>query len=394
MTRRRAVYLVARREIRERVRNRGFLISTAITLLGVLAIVAIAAVNSDDGPQSVTVAALDRAGAQTLRDVAQEAKALDLEIEASDRSFADLEQARQAILDGDIDGLLANDRVLIGDEAPDALAPILAQAQADAGMRDSLRKAGLGASEIGEALAAGRAEIEVVRDPEAEDGAGGIAFVTTLLMYLAILGAGYTVASGVVEEKTSRVVELILGAVRPSQLLAGKVAGIGLVSLLQFGLIVLFGVGAASLLGSIELPSATADTAFFALVFFLLGYVLYGCAFAVAGAIVSRQEDSQTSTSPLMLLLVGGYLASFPVLDDPESGLAVALTFLPPVAPMIVPIRVAQGAIPAGQLIISIALMVAACALLIWMAGKIYERAVLRMGAPLKIGEVLGLLRR
>lgn len=365
MTQGRAVYLVARREIRERVRNRGFLISTVVTLLGVLAIVTIAAINSDDGPQSATVAALDRAGARTLSAVADQAEVMDLTIKISNRRFADLDQAREAILDGEIDGFLADGRVLVGDDAPKALAPVLAQA-----------------------------EVEVVRDPDAEVGAGGIAFVTTLLMYLAILGSGYTVASGVVEEKTSRVVELILGAVPPSQLLAGKVAGIGLVSLLQFGLIVLFGVVAATFLGSIELPTATADTAIFALIFFLLGYVLYGCAFAVAGAIVSRQEDSQSSTSPLMLLLVGGYLASFPVLDDPESGLAVALTFLPPVAPMIVPIRVAQGAIPAGQLIISIALMIAACALLIWMAGKIYERAVLRMGAPLKFGEVLGLLRR
>lgn len=394
MTTVRPIYLVARREVRERLRSRGFLISTALTLIGVLAIVAIAAASSDDGPQKATVAALEPADARTLASLAGEQESLDLTIEVSKAEYADFELARQALREGKLDGLIHRGQVLVGDRAPGALAPILVQAQADVGLRSILRDSGLGAAEIEAALSASQPEVQVVRDPDREDGAGGIAFVATLLMYVAILGAGYTVASGVVEEKTSRVVELILGAVRPAQLLAGKVAGIGLVSLLQFGVIVLVGFVAATLSGSVDLPKATAETALLSLLFFLLGYTLYGCAFAVAGAIVSRQEDSQSSTSPLMVLLVGGYLASFPVLDDPESGLAVALTMVPPIAPMIVPARIAQSAIPPEQLILSLFLMVAACVILIWAAGKIYERAVLRMGAPLRFTEVLGLLRR
>lgn len=360
----RPIYLVARRELRERIRTRGFLVATALTLVGVLVIVAIAAINSDDGPQTATVAAIGAPDRATLAEVEGDYEPLKLTIRASDRNL-DESQARQAIIDGDLDAVLIGKRVLIGEDAPDALAAVLAQTR-----------------------------IEVVTDPDTDDGAGGIAFMATLLMYLAIISAGYTVSSGVVEEKTSRVVELILGAVRPAQLLAGKVLGIGLVSLLQFGLIVLVGFLAASMAGSIDLPEATASTALLALVFFILGYIFYGCAFATAGAIVSRQEDSQTSTTPLMILLVGGYLASFPVIDDPDSSLAVILSFVPPVAPMIVPVRAATDSIPPEQLALSIALMIAGCAALIWAAGKIYERAILRMGAPLKLTEVLGLLRR
>lgn len=360
----RPIYLVARRELRERVRTRGFQIATGLTLLGVLVIVAVAAINSDDGTATATVAALGSNERATLASVEGEHESLQLTITASDREFSE-SQARQALIEGDIDAALIGERVLVGADAPEVLAAVLAQTQ-----------------------------VEVVTDPDTDDGAGSIAFLATLLMYLAIISAGYTVSSGVVEEKTSRVVELILGAVRPAQLLAGKVLGIGLVSLLQFGLIVLTGFLAATLAGSIELPDATASTAVLALVYFILGYIFYGCAFATAGAIVSRQEDSQTSTAPLMILLIGGYLASFPVIEEPDSALAVVLSFVPPIAPMVVPVRAATGSIPPEQLALSIALMLAGCAALIWAAGKIYERAILRMGAPLTFSEVLSLLRR
>ena len=316
MTGFRPVYLVARREVRERIRTRGFQVATGLTLLGVLAIVAIAAINSSDGPRTATVAAFGQQARTLLAQVEGEHEALELTIEASDREF-DEDQAKQAIIDGDLDAALIGQRVLVSEDAPDQLAAVLAQTR-----------------------------VEVISDPDSEDGAGGIALLASLLMYLAIISAGYTVASGVVEEKTSRVVELILGAVKPAQLLAGKVLGIGLVSLLQFGLIVVIGFLAANLAGSIDLPAATASTALLALLFFVLGYVFYGCAFATAGAIVSRQEDSQSSTSPLMLLLVAGYIASFSVADNPESSLAVALSFVPPLAPMIVPVRAATDSIP------------------------------------------------
>lgn len=360
----RPVYLVARRELRERVRTRGFQVATALTLLGVLAIVAVTAINSGDEHRTVTVAALGAQAQAALAEVEGEHESLELTIQSSDRDY-DEEAARQALLDGDLDAALVDNRILVGEEAPDTLAAVLA-----------------------------RAQVELVSDDSGEDEGAGIALLVTLLMYMAIFSAGYTVSSGVVEEKTSRVVELILGAVKPAQLLAGKVLGIGLVSLIQFGLIVLVGVLAATLSGSIDLPDTTFSAAAVAFLFFVLGYVFYACAFATAGAIVSRQEDSQTSTTPLVVLLTGGYLASFSVIDDPDSTLAVLLSFVPPVAPMIVSVRAASGALPPEQLILAIVAMLAGCAALIWAAGRIYERAILRMGAPLEIREVLGLLRR
>jgi len=233
-----------------------------------------------------------------------------------------------------------------------------------------------------------------VREVGGEGDKGtGLAFVGTLLLYIAIITFGYYVASGVVEEKSSRVAELVLSAIRPVELLTGKVVGIGLLGLVQ--LVAVSGIGLAAALGTglVDLPATAASTAVLVVLFFVLGYAFYACAFAVAGAIVSRQEDVQSTTSPMLIALVSGYLAAISVIDKPESTLATVCTFLPPVAPMIVPARAAQDALPAWELALSVVLMLAGTAALMRLAARIYERAVLRMGAPLKLREALRFAR-
>jgi ABC-2 type transport system permease protein len=215
-----------------------------------------------------------------------------------------------------------------------------------------------------------------------------------LLLYIAILTFGYAVSSGVIEEKSSRVIELLLSTIRARELLAGKVLGIGVVGLIQLVVVAGAGLAVALASGELELPSSTLSTTLLVALYFVLGYLLYACLFAVAGAIVSRQEDAQSTTSPMLVVLIGGYLASFSVIDDPHSALATICTLLPPVAPMVVPARAAQDALPVWELALSVALTVAAIALLIRLAGRIYERAVLRVGAPLKLTQAFRLATR
>ena len=392
------VALVARREIRERVRTRGFQVATGLMLVGVLVIVMITAINSDDGPRTANVIAIGAPAEAALESIAGDHSEFDLEIKAGELPPGSGDQEariRNTIIEGDADAALTESGILVtADDPPEALLPLLSRAAAEAGLSAKLQAGGLDRAQVEDALAATQVPITEVADPDTEEGASGIAFLATLLMYLAILSAGYTVSSGVVEEKTSRVVELILNAVRPSQLLAGKVLGIGLVSLGQFGLVVAVGLGGALVVGSVALPDATLSTALIAFVYFLLGYIFYACAFATAGAIVSRQEDSQNTTAPMMMLLVAGYILSFSVIDNPESVLAQVLSYLPPVAPMIVPVRIANDAMPPEQLALSLLAMIAGCLLLTWAAGRIYERAILRMGAPIKFREALALVRR
>jgi ABC-2 type transport system permease protein len=152
------------------------------------------------------------------------------------------------------------------------------------------------------------------------------------------------------------------------------------------------GIGVSLALGSVELPPGTPEVVALVIVYFLAGYLLYACAFAAAGAIVSRQEDVQSSTAPLSLLLIGGYIAG--VSAGPDSTLATVLTMIPPIAPMVVPARAAQDALPLWELALSLALMAVAIVALIWLAARIYERAILRMGAPIRFREALRLVRQ
>jgi ABC-2 type transport system permease protein len=387
MSGRRAIFLTTRREIRERAASKAFLISTAVQIAVVVAIVAIGAISS--GGDDEFDLGVD-AGSRAVGDAAIAAQdGYDLELTLS--SVADTSEARSQVTDGELDAAVADGRLISDGAPPDNLAAVLQQSAAEVGSRERLRGAGVPDDEIEAALSPPRLTVDDVSD--AEPGAAGVAFVTSLLLYVAILGAGMAVATGVVEEKATRVVEVILSAIKPVQLLAGKVLGIGILVLGQLALTVAAGLLAALPTGALDLPDSTGSTVALIALFFVLGYALYACGFAVSGAMVSRQEDVQNSSAPLMMILIAGYLAAISVSNDPESTLAVACTFIPLVAPMVVPSRAAHDALPAGELVISILLMIAATALLLWLAARIYNRAALSMGAPLKFLQTLRLAR-
>ena len=388
----RAAYLAARREIRERFRSRAFRISTLIQILAVAAIAVIFSVTSGDGDNTteVKVGVIGERGQIVVGQADGFARGLGLRFEQTD--FGDQRLARQAVEDGEVEAAVGGKALLLTSDLPEAARAVLAQAASDGELRSALESEGLTAERTKEIVDASEVRIETV-GVEEESSGQGIAFITTLLLYMALVFCGYAVAGGVVEEKSTRVVELIINAIKPRHLLAGKVVGIGLMGLAQLLSVVVVGLGVALALGEIDLPEATFDTAGIALLFFVLGFALYGCAFAVAGSIVSRQEDSQTTTAPVMIVLVGAYILSVSATNDPTSTIAVIGTLLPPVAPLIVPARVAAGELPLEQLLASIALMIVSCALLIWIAGRVYERAVLRMGAPLKAKELLRIIR-
>jgi len=146
--------------------------------------------------------------------------------------------------------------------------------------------------------------------------------------------------------------------------------------------------------GSISLPSSTFETVVLVLVYFVLGYVFYGGLFAAAASLVSRQEDTQSTTGPILIVLIASYLATNAALGNPDGGLATIGTFLPPMAPMVVPGRAAQGALPAGELVVSLLLMLTAIVVVVVVAARIYDRSVLRFGTPMKLREAIELAIR
>src|SRR4029453_17034523 len=146
--------------------------------------------------------------------------------------------------------------------------------------------------------------------PRADHDRQNIARFGAFLLYFQLITYGYWVASGVVEEKASRVVELLLAAIRPTHLLAGKGIGIGLLGLTQLAVLGLVGLVGSTATGVLEVRAGVLGTVGLVALWFLLGYAFYSCAFAVAGATVSRQEELQNTTTPLTLVMVAAVVGA------------------------------------------------------------------------------------
>ena len=194
----------------------------------------------------------------------------------------------------------------------------------------ALRRADLSAQQRQAALAPPPLQVSTVKpvDPQ-RDRRGGLAFFAAMLLYGQLIGYGFYVAMGVVEEKSSRVVEVLLSAIRARHLLAGKVIGLGLLGLGQLLTVVTLGLVAATAVGAVEIDGDVIAAAALALVWFVVGYAFYACLFACAGALVPRQEELQSVTTPLTLVLLISFFISFGVLNDPDGTLAHVTAFIP-----------------------------------------------------------------
>jgi ABC-2 type transport system permease protein len=218
-------------------------------------------------------------------------------------------------------------------------------------------------------------------EPPDEDRATSIllANVGVIFLFISIFSFGYWVLSGVIEEKQSRVVEVVLSTVRPRDLLMGKVFGIGILGLAQLIVLVVTSLVAANLVGDFELPATTVPALIQLLIWFVLGYVLYSTLFGVLGALASRMEEASNVTMPVQFLAMGSYFLSlFIVLRDPESIPSRVATFFPPAAPMVVPMRAALGGITWWEVVLAILVTVAFIYGLFVLGARIYSGAVLK----------------
>lgn len=380
----RAALVVARREFSERVRTRAFQISIAVTLLIVGAVALLAGVLGDDGATDYTVGAQGAEGAAIASAARAAGPGFGARVEV--RRFDSAGAARAAVRDESVDAVVAGGAIVTRDEPDDELEQLLQASARQVRAAGALRAEGVSGEEARRALDPPPLRTRAL-EGEGDEGDDGVAFAASLLLYLQLIVYGLAVASGVVEEKSSRVVEVLLSAVPPRSLLAGKIAGIGLLGLLQLLLTAVVGLGIASASGAIELSADDAGVLAVVLVWFLLGYLLWACLYAIAGAIVSRQEDLQSSTTVLTMVLVVSYLVAFPALDDPDGTIAVVASLVPFSSPIVMPVRVVVDAASTAEIVASLALLVAGIALLVPLGARIYENAVLRMGKPLKLRE-------
>lgn len=389
---RRGATLVAEREIREYARSRSFRITTLILLIASVAAVTVPALFRDDGPDTTDVAVAG--GPPGLTDAITAAgTGVGLELRA--RGIGSPGGAEAAVADRSVDAAVVVSgesaaRVIVRSELPDDLGAAISQGLALARVRAALGEAGVAPGRVDELTGPPAVDVRVI-DPDRSPPGGdtGIGVLVAVVLYVALLLAGTMVASGVAEEKTSRVSEVLLASLRPIDLLVGKVAGIGLMSLAQLLVAAAPALVAALAIGAVDLPDATASALGWGLVWFVAGYALYAAAYGALGALVGRQQEVGQVTAPLAMLLLGGYLAGAYAASEPDGTLVASLSFLPPLSPLVMPARIAAGAVGTGEILIALALTLACAAAILALGARIYRAGIVQTGARISLRAAL-----
>ena len=233
-----------------------------------------------------------------------------------------------------------------------------------------------------------------------------LAYFMGIILYMAILLYGINVMSSVLEEKTTRVVEVLLSSLRPFQLLSGKVLGVGAVSIFQFllwGLSARFLIAQRShLVGSqpaddpgavFQVPHVTAATGIVFGAYFIGGFFLYSAMFAAVGAMSSNEQEARQAQQPVTMLLVASFISMFAMLNDPGSTLSVTLSMIPFSSPIAMPVRWAAGNLPLSEVGLSLAILFVSTVAITWVAARIYRVGILMTGKRPSIKELVRWVR-
>lgn len=388
----RAVYLVARRELNTRLRTKSFVVSTAVSLVVLVGFVLAQSTVFDE--ERVTTIGLNGQSIAVADSLTDAAEQLDREVRTTE--VTDLTAGREQVADGSLDVLVSGApaalHVLVRGDLDPELRSVLngvVQRQVLAGLLASVEE--LNANEVLATVASSGVEVRSLEpaDPQHEQRLA-LALIIVALLYLSLLLYGSMVAQGVVEEKSSRVVELLLATIRPWQLLSGKVVGLGLVGLIQLASVGIVGLLLAILTGVVTIPGTAAGTLAWGLLWYLLGYLLYATVFAAVGSLVSRQEDVQAVLMPITAVLVVAFVLGFAVLSrNPTGTAATVLSLLPPLSPILMPGRIALAAAPLWQVGLAVLLTLATTVVLARLGGVVYRNSVLHMGPRLRLRDTL-----
>lgn len=385
----RIVGLVALREVRDRLRSKVFIFGTVLPVLGVVAAIVVPALLAGEGPRDLSLGVAGEVPEGFPAALEGDAAAQEAEIDLVE--LEDREAAATAVEEGEVDAALVDGRQLLADGAPDqALVSAVDGALQQVDLAARVEAAGLEPEQV-EDLLMPREPVPVV-DVRADGGAAPVgmqddplgwvvALAATVLLFLAIQINASSLLTGAIEEKSSRVIEVLLGSVRPWHLLTAKVLAMTALALGQIGLIVLAALAANAAVDAAELPEATAATVVTSLVMVVLGFVFYAALYTVAGSLASSIEDAQASSGPLGIATTGAYFAVvFAVLPSPRGTLAQVLSYLPPTAPFTVPARVALGAMQGWEVVLAAVVTAVGAAITVRISGRLYASSVLAGG--------------
>ena len=399
------IWLIARREYMERIRTRAFLIMTLLVpgLLGGIGFAA-AMIGGHSGGSHIAIVTSDQRFAEDLKTEVASAKDCSSAIVVP-AAEATPEAMQARLKQGGLDGFLL---AVPGSEAgvrptfrwvPKAKADLVTQSAISGDVRrvltrEGLTRSGMKAPEVEELLKPVELDSS---EPGKQSGLQSLASVYAIffIMYFTIVQYGMNVSRSIIEEKTSRIFEVLLATIQPQEMLAGKVLGVGAVGLTQIGIWItaaLLYFGVAIKASGVPFPlTGVQIVAFFT--FFLLGYTLFSSVAAALGAMCSSEQELQQLNMILMLPLILCSVFIFKIITDSDSLLAKAFSFFPFTTPLIMYVRISIHQPPVWQIALAVFDLIVTIAIVIWMASKIYRVGILMYGKKPNLPEIMRWLK-
>ncbi|HEX2144387.1 MAG TPA: ABC transporter permease [Glycomyces sp.] len=380
----RGLMLVAGREIRVRGLSKANIISSIVTvaIVGVLAALP-TIIGGDDGDEKIGLAGTTAAAMQTQLD-AMGGFAI--------TTYGSADEAEQAVKDGDVEAAITDGTLYSEDGVDSGLQNQLDSAWQAASVQTNLADAGLTDAQIAQALTVQPLDAVTLG---ASGGAGSpldyfTGLIISIIMFMMLMTPAQYIAMGVVEEKSSRIVEILLTSLKPWQLLGGKVIGLGAISLVNLVAMVGVGLGVAAATGMLaDLPPGTASAAVSTIGWYLIALVLFGTLAGGVGSLVSRQEEAGSVLTPLIMSLSLSYVGAIFLLNAPTSTFAQVLSIVPPFSAITMPTRMAIADVPAWEIALAIGLLALAAAGALALGSQLYKRSVLYTGSRMKLTDAL-----
>lgn len=381
------VWSIARRELVTRARSRAFRISSVVLLVSLVLGIVVPAW-AMRGATRYTVAVVGEEPAVLSGAVTAQAQAAGLSVAtraAPDRAAAvalvDAGTADAAVLATGAGEVVwkRNENARLGQVLTAVLTQVAVERRA--------RLLGLTPQQLAGLLAPTRPDVTHLQAGADRTPQALIALIGMILLFVALNFYGSYVLTGVVEEKSSRVVEVLLARVRPADLLAGKVLGIGILGFAQFAGLAAAAAVVLRVVRPAHLPAGTLPLIASVVLWFVLGYGFYSVLYGALGALASRPEDAQVAAAPLTGFLLLAYFGAFTAMADPTGWWITAASLFPPTAPIYMPLRAALTDVPAWQVVVAVLLMAAGILVLVRVGGRLYRGAVLHTGGRLRMRE-------
>ena len=428
------IWAIVRRELVERVRTKAFLLSTflfPVFIVGMMVLPALLMTGTERTKRIAIVdGTTDNLGAQlqaglasrTFRKAGEDLPRYDIALVQADGRVDAIRDSLVAMtgysreeMPETLDGVLVitdatmegGDAAYLGGDAG-SLEGVgdLQRALSNVLMQTRLSNAGVDPAIVGRALTPADVDAQKVTDGRLTGESGAASFILAyamgFLLYFGIFLYGQQTATSVIEEKNSRIMEVLASSLTPFQMLLGKIVGVGLTGLLQLGIWggVLFLAGSQrtrlaelfnvdpTAMTSIPIPAFPPDLLAIFLIYFALGFLIYGALFAAVGSMVNTIQEMQQFIFPVMMLIIVAFFGMFAVLNDPTAGIGVTFSFIPFFAPIVMPVRWSMASVPTGELVLSLAGMIVGVLAVAWFAGRIYRTGILMYGKKPSVREV------